>query len=114
MVESRPHLIFHHCVHPQPSVSHPNKYQIRRKKTPTHRDECEELDSAMEAVNNRLAGDFPTPRSSRSSTCFTRGVTVLVRFLIGLFVHSPSSPSPSRSLLDDATVDVDVDVDVEA
>lgn len=68
----------------------------------------------MEAENNRLAGDFPTPRSSRSSTCFTRGVTVLVRFLIGLFVHSPSSPSPSRSLLDDATVDVDVDVDVEA
>lgn len=67
----------------------------------------------MQVANNRLAGDFPTPRSSRSSTCFTPGVTVLVRFLIGLFVESPSSPNRWGwpSLLDDAT---DEDEDVEA
>lgn len=61
----------------------------------------------MGAANNLLAGDFPTPRSSRSNTCFTRGVTVLVRFLIGLFIPLPSSV-PRRCmglwfLLDDAT-----------
>lgn len=104
---SKSRLIFRHYSHHSPLGQRHGK---RPWDETTYRDECE-LDWATEVANNLLAGDFPTPRSSRSSTCFTRGVTVLVRFLTGLFIPSPGS-MPRRCgcmglgcLLDDATGD---------